>query len=69
MFINVLYLGGFVPKDSPSGAIYLPDKFRKTTEQPTNQPTVHHEEPVMEKQPIGSGNFIYQDIVFISSIV
>ncbi|XP_060865654.1 uncharacterized protein LOC132941564 isoform X2 [Metopolophium dirhodum] len=43
--------GGFIPKDSPNGAIYLPDKFRKTTE----QPTVHHDEPaVVGHQPIGS---------------
>ncbi|XP_026821845.1 uncharacterized protein LOC113560277 isoform X1 [Rhopalosiphum maidis] len=40
--------GGFVPKDSPNGAIYTPDKFRKTTE----QPTIHHDEPIVEHQPI-----------------
>ncbi|XP_060850767.1 uncharacterized protein LOC132929439 isoform X3 [Rhopalosiphum padi] len=41
--------GGFVPKDSPNGAIYTPDKFRKTTE----QPTIHHDEPIVGHQPIG----------------
>ncbi|XP_025200317.1 uncharacterized protein LOC112598156 isoform X2 [Melanaphis sacchari] len=42
--------GGFIPKDSPNGAIYKPDKYRKTTE----QPTIHHDEHVIEHQPIGS---------------
>lgn len=48
--------GGFVPKDPPEGTLYVPDKYRTTTERVSVQTTVHFDEPVVGHQPPGSGN-------------
>lgn len=50
------YSGGFVPKDPPDGTLYVPDKYRTTTERVSVQTTVHFDELVVGHQPPGSGN-------------
>lgn len=47
-----------MPKDPSDGALYVPDKFRTTTEHIpllVQSTTVHYDNPVVGHRPMGSG--------------